>query len=59
VNQGCKRSATATFFDYRLHIGVGIFARSGVDAPDGQLWAEDRTGPGAIFHLTLPVPVPG
>jgi two-component system sensor kinase FixL len=36
-------------------IGMGLsVSRSLVEANGGQLWAESREGPGAIFHLTVP-----
>lgn len=37
-------------------IGMGLaISRSLVEAHGGELWAESREGPGARFHLTLPL----
>jgi signal transduction histidine kinase len=37
-------------------IGLGLaIARSIVEAHAGRIWAEDHSGPGATFRLTLPI----
>jgi signal transduction histidine kinase len=37
-------------------MGMGLsIARTIVEAHDGQIWAENKTGSGAVFHIRLPL----
>jgi signal transduction histidine kinase len=37
-------------------LGLGLaIARSMIEAHGGRIWAENKPGPGATFHVTIPL----
>jgi signal transduction histidine kinase len=37
-------------------MGIGLsIARRIIEAHDGKIWAEKKTGSGAVFHVSLPL----
>lgn len=56
----CRRLFKPFFTTKAGGIGMGLaISRSLIEANGGQLWAEPRGGPGARFHLTLPLSTEG
>jgi signal transduction histidine kinase len=53
---GRTRSSTPYFTTGKQGMGVGLsIARAIVQAHKGRIWAENQTGGGAVFHLSLPL----